>query len=136
MTWALIGRFLLKHWQMIVLLALIGASATYMHHRGYVAGKESQAAVIADLKAANAAANTAYEAQKTLADARGAELAKRDAADAALARAADDAVKAAKAKEREANRALDSALDQLKRWSRVPKCKALLDTDLTETCGA
>ena len=134
MTWALIGRFLLKHWQMIVLLVLIGASATYMHHRGFVAGKESQAAVIAHLKAANAAANTAYEAQKTLADARGAELAKRDAADAALARAADDAVKAAKARERDASKALKKALDQLAEATRKPACKAILDMDLSQ-CG-
>ena len=134
MTWALIGRFLLKHWQMIVLLALIGASATYMHHRGYVAGKESQAAAIADLKAANAAANTAYEAQKTLADARGAELANRDAADAALARAADDAVKAAVAREQEANKALDFALKKLTEATRKPACKAILDMDLGQ-CG-
>lgn len=134
MTWALVGRFLLKHWQMIVLLVLISASATYMHHRGYVAGKESQAAVIADLKAANAAANTAYEAQKTLADARGAELANRDAADAALARAADDAVKAAVARERDANKALDIALKKLTEATRKPACKAILDADLT-ACG-
>lgn len=134
MTWALIGRFLLKHWQMIVLLALIGASATYMHHRGYVAGKESQAAVIADLKAANAAANTAYEAQKTLADARGAELAKRDAADAALARAADDAVKAAVARERDANKALDIALKKLTEATRKPECQRILAMDLAQ-CG-
>ena len=135
MTWALVGRFLLKHWQMIVLLVLIGASATYMHHRGFVAGKESQAAAIADLKAANAAANTAYEAQKTLADARGAELANRDAADAALARAADEAVKAAKARERDASKALGKALEQLQRWSREPKCAAILNADLS-VCGA
>lgn len=126
----MIWGFLLRQWLPLLVLGVAVGLGTYAYSAIYEAGQRSRDAEVDEIKAEVIEWKMAYGAHEIALKAIRAELSKRDEADAKLAKAAEQAVKDAQAKERDASRSLDYALKQLREASRKPACKALLDMDL------